>query len=341
MASFVKSFIVDKTRETIFPGAYGKLKVKYLEEKQQRGEYPQISKNVVQHNLTSAIGSQVGIWVYHAKPVETSEIEAEEIIISFHGNIRPSQFLNELHEHLACAYVDDTDSLAYTSVTDRRRTVVAVDFPGYGASSAPTKGDNLELMLKANNLAVYDWVSTNLVSKSDTGIVLSGRSIGTLSVVSLLDQPRIRGAMLLVPFTNISQLLTNMVMGSKVSFLDSHNIAAQAAIAAAFPSGHQHDLLSNFQSTSFDTAQQLRKLHDEGLLRNKTIWIIPAEHDELVSHDEALEINQLVESANVRTLKMEGDHRALPGDGKLRNDEVLKLLVTHFFSSVNKNVALL
>lgn len=340
MTSFAKSFIVDKTRETIFPGAYGKLKIKYLEEKQQRGEYPQISENVVRHTLTSAIGSKVGIWVYYAKTVKTSELEAEEVIISFHGNIRPSQFLNELHEHLACAYVDDTDSLAYTSPIDRKRTLVAVDFPGYGASSAPTKSDHLELMLKANNLAVYDWVLINLVSNPGTGIVLCGRSIGTLSVVSLLHQPRIRGAILLVPFINMPQLLTNMVMGSKVSFLDSHNVAAHAAIAAAFPKGHQNDLLSDFESTSFDTAQQLRNLHNEGLLKNKVIWLLPAEHDELVGHHEALEIHRLLESADVQILKMEGDHRALPGDGKLQNDEVLKLLVAHFFGSEKKSVAL-
>ncbi|CAG9975181.1 unnamed protein product [Clonostachys byssicola] len=242
--------------------------------------------------LTSAIGTQVGVHVYEPSP----EAAIDVVVVFFHGNVRPTRYNPDIiTPFLKCG-----------------ATVVGRDLPGYDQSSfVPNTPGSVELAAIANDEVVMKWV---LEKYPTSRIVLCGRSIGTLAWSRHLSNPRVVGAIGIVPLKSMASLIRPQIE-SKTPGLVSKSLETFSVIGcfesvfdAIYPANCHPENLEGLTTTG------LRIAKFESGVGGKRVTLFPASKDLLVPRDAATEIKTMLEASNVdvKMHTLEGGHSALP-----------------------------
>ncbi|CAH0023215.1 unnamed protein product [Clonostachys rhizophaga] len=239
--------------------------------------------------LTSAIETQVGVHVYEPSP----EAAIDVVVIFFHGNVRPTRYNPDI----------------ITPFLNCGATVVGRDLPGYDQSSfVPNTPGSVELAAIANDEVFMNWV---LDKYKTSRIVLCGRSIGTLAWTRHLSNPRVVGAIGIVPLQSMASLIRpqiqNKIWEVVAKVLVSFSVIGcfESIFDALYPANCE---VHNFKTTGLRVAE-----FDSGI-SGKRVTLFPAKEDSLVPEDAANELKAKLEAYNVdvkmQTLK--GGHSALP-----------------------------
>ncbi|CAI6101160.1 unnamed protein product [Clonostachys chloroleuca] len=242
--------------------------------------------------LTSAIGTQVGVHIYKPSP----EVAIDAVVIFFHGNVRPTRYNPDIiTPFLKCG-----------------ATVVGRDLPGYDQSSfVPNVPGSVELAAIANDEVFMSWV---LDKYKTSRIVLCGRSIGTLAWTRHLSNPRVVGAIGIVPLRSMASLIRpqiqNKIWEVVAKGLESFSVIGcfESIFDALYPANCEAENLKDFKTMGLRIAE-----FNSGI-SGKRVALFPAKEDSLVPEDAANEIKTMLEvfHVDVKMQTLKGGHSALP-----------------------------
>ncbi|KAK4073285.1 hypothetical protein Purlil1_13105 [Purpureocillium lilacinum] len=299
-----------------YPGNAGKIDYRYLDRKVSEGKdgYEPQSPDVANYWIKSNAGTTVGLHVY-STDIKPSSVK--KVVLFFHGNTRSPRYMNPFLEDLAGNERVNGQWLR----KNRKRVVIARDFPGYDLSSrVPYLGGSLETAATANDMAVYNWV---IAKYPNAEITVVGRSIGTMGWVNLLPLDRVTRAVAIVPFADPAELVVH-VATSKASacYLDyvpgvifALNKVLRAACDVAFPRSREGSSpLVGFSPSAGISAWKLS--------RNKRILFFAASKDALVPFGD---VERLARAAELQgavvepIVRLRGGHAALPTGNDLKS----------------------
>jgi pimeloyl-ACP methyl ester carboxylesterase len=260
---------------------------------------------VQKRTLTSVLGTKIALYIYEAEA-------ATETVMFYHGNRRGAEYMFHFCEQLA----------GESQNQSRKRNVIAVDAPGYGHSSPPPEfGPSMEIVMEVHARAFTEYVGRTY---GETRISLVTRSMGFFSAAATLMNSHVKQALFITPasFPQLAKKITSDFWMGPVG----------RYAASSIPSGETHEVLPQFETNGFDALARVQQLRDHSLDK---VWVLLANNDALVEEsigDEiclALRTDQ--SSDNVRVLRMEGSHVALPGDGYLNHADILEDIEASFF----------